>query len=145
MIEFHCQNCGQKIKVPPVHAGKRVKCPKCGHSLIIPMIEGTASENKPDSLSSVQDLRLKEVPPSKIIIPNIIFENNVQVETPQPRITKPFETQELPVRKLPPILEIILYPASLSGLLNIVIFWMIGIFFRLTGIIPIILVNCHKS
>lgn len=140
MIEFHCQNCGQKIKVSLVHAGKRAKCPKCGHSLVIPMIESPAPENKSDSLSSVQDLRLKEVPPSKTIIPNIIFENNVQVETPQPQITMPFETEKSPVRKLPPILEIILYPASLSGLLNIVVFWMIGIFFRLTGIIPMIII-----
>jgi DNA-directed RNA polymerase subunit RPC12/RpoP len=140
VIEFHCQNCGQKIKVPPIHAGKKAKCPKCGHSLVIPMIESPTPENKSDSLSSVQDLRLKEVPPSKIIIPNIIFENNVQVETPQPQITMPFETEKPPVRKLPPILEIILYPASLSGLLNIVVFWMIGIFFRVTGIIPMIII-----
>ncbi len=30
MIEFTCENCGQKLRVEDKHAGKRIKCPKCG-------------------------------------------------------------------------------------------------------------------
>jgi DNA-directed RNA polymerase subunit RPC12/RpoP len=36
MINFNCKNCGQKLKVPDQNAGKKAKCPKCGHPLLIP-------------------------------------------------------------------------------------------------------------
>ena len=36
MIEFPCRNCGQKLKVEEKHAGKRIKCPKCGSVGAVP-------------------------------------------------------------------------------------------------------------
>lgn len=40
MINFNCKNCGQKLKVPDQNAGKKAKCPKCNHPLLIPSPPG---------------------------------------------------------------------------------------------------------
>jgi predicted RNA-binding Zn-ribbon protein involved in translation (DUF1610 family) len=36
MIKFPCKSCGQKLSVDEKHAGKRVKCPKCGSVGVVP-------------------------------------------------------------------------------------------------------------
>ncbi len=36
MIRFPCKSCGQKLSVDEKHAGKRVKCPKCGSVGVVP-------------------------------------------------------------------------------------------------------------
>ncbi len=36
MINFNCKNCGQHLKVPHQSAGKKARCPKCNHPLLIP-------------------------------------------------------------------------------------------------------------
>lgn len=36
IIKFHCKNCGQKIRVPQIHAGKKGKCPKCKNIIVVP-------------------------------------------------------------------------------------------------------------
>lgn len=36
MIRFRCKNCGQKITVGEIHAGKKGKCPKCKSVVIVP-------------------------------------------------------------------------------------------------------------
>lgn len=33
---IRCSNCGQKIRYRPEHAGKKLKCPKCGTSVTLP-------------------------------------------------------------------------------------------------------------
>jgi hypothetical protein len=149
VIAFHCENCGQKIKVLPAYAGKRGKCPKCGYLLVVPRIENIASENKqkkpvvvhePDSLSSAQELQLKKEPPTQINIPNIIFADNFNVISEQQQIIKTDEAEKPPVRKLPRILDIFLYPASTSGLINLGIFWLLPVLLGFIRIIPISLV-----
>jgi len=36
MIKFHCNKCGKGIKAPDKYAGKKVKCPKCKSSNLLP-------------------------------------------------------------------------------------------------------------
>lgn len=36
MIRFSCKSCGRKLTVDEKHAGKRIKCPKCGSSGVVP-------------------------------------------------------------------------------------------------------------
>ncbi|MHC4557521.1 MAG: DUF5684 domain-containing protein [Planctomycetota bacterium] len=38
MIKFLCKKCSQRLNVEDKHAGKRVKCPKCGNIDIVPDI-----------------------------------------------------------------------------------------------------------
>ncbi|MFA7484708.1 MAG: hypothetical protein WCZ89_01615, partial [Phycisphaerae bacterium] len=54
MIIFVCEKCCQKIKVPDTAAGKRGKCPKCGHLIIVPQSFSSQQEFEP--------LRLKRDP-----------------------------------------------------------------------------------
>ncbi len=35
-IRFHCKQCKKKLKVADRFSGAAVKCPKCGHALVIP-------------------------------------------------------------------------------------------------------------
>jgi len=35
-IELHCEGCGKTLKAPDAAAGKRSKCPACGHEVYIP-------------------------------------------------------------------------------------------------------------
>jgi len=36
VIKFSCKNCGQQIRVPKIHAGKKGKCPKCKNIVVVP-------------------------------------------------------------------------------------------------------------
>ncbi len=38
-IRFHCDRCQKRLKVADRFAGAAVKCPKCGHALVIPRPE----------------------------------------------------------------------------------------------------------
>jgi DNA-directed RNA polymerase subunit RPC12/RpoP len=38
MIKFDCKNCGHKIGVPQIHAGKEGKCPKCKNVVVVPTL-----------------------------------------------------------------------------------------------------------
>ncbi len=42
-IKFNCKNCGGRIRVSKIHAGKKGKCPKCDHVIVIPF-ESAAME-----------------------------------------------------------------------------------------------------
>ena len=35
-IRFECEKCNTNVKTPTENAGKRGKCPKCKHRMIIP-------------------------------------------------------------------------------------------------------------
>jgi len=52
IIKFHCKNCGQKIRVPQIHAGKKGKCPKCKHPVVVPKQAEHASPDKSSRLVS---------------------------------------------------------------------------------------------
>jgi hypothetical protein len=43
-IEIRCENCGRKLKAPNDAAGKRSKCPSCGHEVYIPTPEDQIDE-----------------------------------------------------------------------------------------------------
>ena len=38
MIEFSCENCGQKLRVADDKAGKKGKCPKCENPVVVPSL-----------------------------------------------------------------------------------------------------------
>jgi RNA polymerase sigma factor (sigma-70 family) len=35
-IVFSCSQCGQRVKAKPAFTGKKVRCPQCGHALLVP-------------------------------------------------------------------------------------------------------------
>ena len=50
MIEFVCNNCGKKISVQKIQAGKEIRCPKCHNIIFVPKAEPTdTSANQSNS------------------------------------------------------------------------------------------------
>jgi len=39
MVKFHCTTCNKKLGVDEKHAGRTVKCPKCGTKMTVPQPE----------------------------------------------------------------------------------------------------------
>lgn len=151
MIKFRCRNCGQKISVPEVHSGKKGKCPKCKNLLVVPMIKSISSVNHQNesasskhlkgSPSPVGDLHLKREPTSQIGKSGGVFANGFDSTLHYEQTTKMDKTEGPPVRKLPWILDIFLYPTSVSGLINLGIFWILPILFGLVAkILPFLLI-----
>ncbi len=146
VIKFSCKNCGQKISVPDVHAGKKGKCPKCKTIVIVPQVksaaddyENLASGEQLEHSSSASDLQLKKEPPSQTGGTYRVFTNDLDTMPNQEQIAKIPEDEKPPERKLPWILDIFLYPTSTSGLINLGIFWILPILLEFTRIIlPII-------
>jgi DNA-directed RNA polymerase subunit RPC12/RpoP len=46
MIEFRCSNCNKKINTPDSYAGKRGKCPQCGHIVCVPTPQKESEHEK---------------------------------------------------------------------------------------------------
>ena len=134
MIKFRCENCGEKISVREVHAGKKGKCPKCGDVVIVPKIEkrdaakergNAAAAGRHKSSLPVSDIHPKKQPANQTSKTNRVFADGFEVTYEQVRI--PDETAEAPVRKLPWLLDILLYPTSVPGLVNLGVFWTLPI------------------
>ena len=106
VIKFHCKNCGQKIRVPEIHAGKKGKCPKCKNTIVVPKPQDigsltsrpTAQEHASDKIA--EDLRK--------------LEERMETEQAEP--------EPVGERKLPWLIDIFLYPVSKGGLTNLAIF-----------------------
>ncbi len=48
-IRFACPQCGEKLKIGAMHAGRAVSCPKCGGSPIVPLPEESPPAPLPSS------------------------------------------------------------------------------------------------
>lgn len=111
MIEFACENCGQKITVPRVHAGKKAKCPKCKQIVIIP---GTKAKNDDTKSPEVElDISLKE---------QNLDRSAGEEEAPESAVQNRVDFVPIEKRKLPWLIDIFLYPISVPGLTMLAIF-----------------------
>jgi DNA-directed RNA polymerase subunit RPC12/RpoP len=100
IVDFHCKDCGQKISVPEVHAGKKGKCPKCKHLVVVPK---HAQHTSPDGSSHLvsficslcdQEIHVPESSRGKVIeCPHC----GSHVEAPAEQI--PAEEPEAPAQK----------------------------------------------
>lgn len=147
MIKFHCKNCDQRISVPENHAGKKGRCPKCKSIVVIPKIKTADSLNdqrniptgkQQNSSRLVSDLQLEKKPPDQTWKKNKVFANGIEVTQYDEKFIKIDQTEKPPVRKLPWLLDIFLYPTSMSGLINLGIFWLLPILLGLIArLLPI--------
>jgi hypothetical protein len=114
MIHLQCQHCGAKLRVPESHAGQEGRCPRCRNKLAVPSADGElhlipamappscgdASSNMPDEQAlaeKVEEARIRE----QQLLQSLGIE------------MAPQHTGE---RKLPWPIDILLYPASGTGL-----------------------------
>lgn len=141
MIKFHCKSCDQRISVPETHAGKKGRCPMCKNIVVVPKIKAADSLNdqrdipagkQQNSSRPVSDLQLEKEPPDQTGKTNKVFANGFEVTQYDEKFIKIDQPEKPPVRKLPWLLDIFLYPTSISGLINLGIFWLLPI---LLGII----------
>lgn len=110
MIEFSCENCGQKITVPRVHAGKRGKCPKCKQIVTIPeqiTLDTKAKNNDTKSPGVELEISLKE---------QNLDRSAGEEETPEIAVQNRIDLKTIEKRKLPWLIDIFLYPISVPGL-----------------------------
>lgn len=131
MITFRCKNCGQKISVPQIHAGKKGKCPKCKIIVVVPNAESVAAA--PQSTSGDSKLNSKRAgfnltfldisqgqkaqPATSDYAPDKTLEDLRELEA----IIATDKAEPVPERKLPWLIDIFLYPISTPGLIILAI------------------------
>lgn len=129
MIEFHCKNCGQRFNVPKTRAGKMAKCPKCNSRVSTPEAQATAvtdqgirGDMEPVSKAVLYDLTLLDVS-QQIKIQSQPGEQPVPDETPYEQLRRlqgtriTHESDQIPQRRLPWMIDIFLYPIAKPGLI----------------------------
>jgi DNA-directed RNA polymerase subunit RPC12/RpoP len=133
-IKFHCHNCGRKLSVPQIHAGKKGKCPKCTNIIVVPEIQITSSvteqsnseDTKTSSKSSAYDSALLDMPQKDKIqdLPLSQPENTEKTAEYDQELEEESaeKTETAAQRKLPWLIDIFLYPLSISGFIHLVIF-----------------------
>lgn len=114
MITFHCQSCNHNIHFKTKHAGKRGKCPKCGQLVAIPEIQksqSVAEQSNCDDVISLIDANLNRMT-DKDSKPDISREDMFEYQ----RNLYADESEPVAKRKQPWLIDIFLYPTSISGL-----------------------------
>ena len=133
MIEFYCENCGQKIGAPDILQGESRQCPRCKNKVIVPDAQTAESAPKPDVPAGPQvSLKYSDY---ELTLLNVHEHNKIKnlaaecdedsKETTGEKAEqegRQKEVQYAEERKLPWFIDIFLYPLSLSGLLHLVIF-----------------------
>ncbi|MCF7957256.1 MAG: hypothetical protein K9M57_02275 [Phycisphaerae bacterium] len=54
MIEFKCDKCNHPYKVSDEHAGKKIRCKKCGHRAQVPAVP-SSSDSFHDTVQYAKD------------------------------------------------------------------------------------------
>jgi DNA-directed RNA polymerase subunit RPC12/RpoP len=125
IVSFRCKNCGHNINVSKMYAGKRSKCPKCGAIIVIPELEyrelvtGDIDSNnlQINPTDSASELSLLKSPEEDRAVTQptgykgLSESVQVLVKTPEEE-----DAEAVGRRKLPWIIDIFLYPASIPGL-----------------------------
>ncbi|MCK5565538.1 MAG: DUF4013 domain-containing protein [Planctomycetes bacterium] len=143
VIKFRCDKCNQKIAIAAIHVGKRVKCKKCENICVV-TVAAVAPAPKAISDNMLDDTPLKLAEDyadgedmfgggtdlSVLAVGDAVeVERPALPEEPKEPLTDvrrvSLQNEPKPQRKLPWPIDILLYPASVSGILNI-IFVVIG-------------------
>ncbi len=133
-IKFRCNNCGRKFSVPQTQAGTKGRCPKCKDIIVVPEIQTTSSvteqsnseDTKTSPTSSTYDSALPVMPQKDKIQDLPLSQPDISEKTTEYERELEEESAEKPEsaaqRKLPWLIDIFLYPLSISGLIHLVIF-----------------------
>lgn len=150
MIEFYCENCGQKISAPGRFTGKKCQCPKCKNTVIVPQTSNTESVSEPSipakppvslkysdyelTLLNVQEQRtLKDLASSQA-------EDSEQASDERKQKEQHEQAEQSQERQFPWLIDIFFYPLNLPGLKHLALFVGVpALMAALTYIMPIIL------
>ena len=132
VIKFRCDKCNQKIAIAAIHVGKRVKCKKCENICVVAVAAAAAAipAIEPAPLRLAEDAPADDMFGGGMDLAALAAGDAVEVERPkaseddQPpptEIRKHGILQDSkPERKLPWPIDMLLYPASVTGILTIV-------------------------
>jgi DNA-directed RNA polymerase subunit RPC12/RpoP len=133
MIQFHCENCGQKFNVPQTSAGKKGRCPKCKNIIIVP--QSVAPVNPPAPPQEDEPLRLKYESDSPGEQARLVYTTLEQEHTTDKDSKADTSTDAIispPKQKPATLLNVFTFPFSISGIIHFLIFWLgpflIGLF-----------------
>ncbi|MHC4743129.1 MAG: TFIIB-type zinc ribbon-containing protein [Planctomycetota bacterium] len=144
MIKFKCPNCGQKLKVPDERAGRKGKCPKCGKSIVVPQAPQIADSQSLPTLNFA-DNKQPPTAPDILHIPPEPQSGNQPGEFgavfPWARQTPPVPQSNASQQDVSSqgetekgIVDMLAYPISVSGIIHVIIFFLLGLFIRPSGI-----------
>jgi len=139
MISFKCKKCGRKIKAQDSAAGKKGRCPQCKQIVVVPLPKNAALiENNLDIKTSSPQ---KEFSASQAERPRRTFADDFASGLRIEQVQKNAEAKNDNTRKLPAIIDIFLYPTSVSGIANLFILWILLTFIRILALIPSLLIG----
>ncbi len=136
MIRFSCKNCGQKITAAETQAGKKGRCPKCKAVLVVPadfMLEFETERTQASLQDAGEPEDRQEKPGLNLTfldaprkdkaggIPdaceNIADKRSQELQRLEERLETAEESEHIPQRKFPWIIDIFLYPVSTPALI----------------------------
>ena len=115
-VRFTCAMCDKPVKVSGRLVGKTIECPNCKCYLDVPDENAKKQQPKPASDDSLQLKAGQQTDPQNSLYDYL--ENHLIDRKPASNSTK----GRIGASKLPPIIQILLYPISLSGLMTLAIF-----------------------
>jgi len=86
-IEFRCPNCQQRLTAKPEKAGRRVKCPRCGGSLVVPVGQGPA----PPPIQTPAPSEASQPPPDDSDPPLIVIGDDPTAAGGRPHAAEPYD------------------------------------------------------
>jgi hypothetical protein len=128
-MKFHCQNCGEEIRVPSVYAGKKGRCPQCKTVITVPgnRVESGGSE----AATTGQTQEVPKSPLAGLTFLDVPEEAKAESESVEQADSTEeayeqfrklqgglarYASREIEDRKLPWIIDIFLYPLNKEGL-----------------------------
>ncbi len=124
MITFKCRSCGHRLRVPDAGAGRKGKCPKCSTVVRVPQVASEPSEpvDVPDWDNGELQLKQESPPqPSSEGLPAWAVDNVAET------LMRDDHQEDRGTRKYPWPVDILMYPANVPGVVNLVLFWFLPI------------------
>ncbi len=133
MIEFYCENCGQKISAPKIMTGKSRQCPRCKNTVVVPDAQSAETAPKPNIPTKPQIgskysdfeltlLNIREQYKIKDLAASPADDSEETAGDKKQQEQKQKEAEHAEKRSFPWFIDIFLYPFSLPGLIHLVIF-----------------------
>jgi hypothetical protein len=138
MIRFECPQCGAKLQVPETHAGKQGRCPRCKRALAVPKAPEPQLELVRDETPGEAQAHSElpdQAPSSPPPLPGGRRHSRLNRQQEQELLESlgPMPAPEhTGQRKLPWLLDVLLYPATLSGLITLLVIAVAPFFLWLT-------------
>jgi hypothetical protein len=136
-IELHCDNCGRKITIPRIYAGKKGRCPNCKNPVAVPGAkEPVYIQKQDDPADTATRLVGNDIGLTLLDVPEELKHQNEMSE--ESSVTEAALEQESgsgegPAAEktdaagfqLPWFIDIFLYPFNISGVIHLIGLWLL--------------------